>query len=187
MKARCYTLRNNRIAKRDISLKETEQMTPADGSRRITFTLPDAKSGDIFECHIVKLIDLSKAETYDMKMQQDIPVLNIKCKLAAPSWHPNNSIVVNDRTIVKESKTSGPVIFTMNPWSSGPEPTMGLIDMKHNMRRKYHSRVSDIYVYEASDIPAIGSSDAEAIKVRVVLDPKEYETYESGDMKVVVE
>ncbi len=32
----------------------------------------------------------------------------------------------------------------------------------------------------------LGSSDAEAIRVRLVLDPKEYETYESGDKKVVV-
>ncbi len=186
MKARLYMLRDNRISKRDVSFKEAEQTTLADGTRCITFALPDAADGDIFECSFVKLVNLSKAEAYDLPMQREIPVLNIKYSLSAPFWHPNNSIVVNDRTIVKERRTSGPVTFTMNPWNGDVEPTMALIDMKHNVRRKYHSRISDIHIYEAGNIPALGSSDAEAIRVRLVLDPKEYETYESGDKKVVV-
>jgi len=171
IKAVHYALHNNRLVKRKLSTKDIKQILLPDSSRCYSFVIPNAKAGDIFEFKYSKIIELTDADIYDLSLQQDIPVLAIRCDLATIERSPyytvndfNKLIFRTGKYPISERRESG-----MKMYSTTPLAVTRAKDISPILRQSAGIGASDIFIYEATDLPAItNESDGEIAKIRVI-------------------
>jgi len=162
-----YALRNNKLIRHKFSVKELKQTMFSDSSINYSFVIPDTKISDIFEFTYSKIIDLTEADMYDLPLQQDIPVLGIQCDLATP--------IIYYWDAVKDPKK----IFRTGKYPISERRTIGTrmystklltLDIFHKtFNKSANNGSSDIFIYEATNLPAItDESDGEIAKIRVI-------------------
>ncbi len=169
VKAIHYSLHNNSLVKHHYSAKDIKQTDLADKSTRYSFIIPATRAGDVFEFTYSKRIDLSDAESYDLTLQQDIPVLDIRCDLASPR-KDDDIDMLND--FYKSFFRIGKYQISKLT-SAGMKPYTKHVRIYNNGARlsnnKYEVILSDIFTYEATDLPAItDEQDGEIANIRII-------------------
>lgn len=201
LQARHYSVRNSNVTQKKYTHKNTEETVLPNGDRRIDLTISDAKAGDIVEYCYTKVINLTKAETYDLQIQQNIPILNTKYIVyTAEPVYGNRSrftgqyyksiTTMGKYPIVQSQKTDGdihvPYEFIIYPQARA----------KYHYKSDYiegyfekntYDHYSAILTHEADNLPAITSeSDSDIAGIRIVFDPKEHEHFNSFIFETVV-
>lgn len=169
VKATHYSLRNNRLVKHHYSAKDVKQTDLADKSTRYSFIIPATQAGDVFEFTYLKRIDLTDAESYDMTLQQDMPVLNIRCDLASP--RKDDDIFMQNDFYKSFFRIGKYQISKLTSTGMKPYTKHGKIYNNDARLRgnKYDVILSDISIYEATNLPAItDEQDGEIAKIRVI-------------------
>jgi len=165
-----YSLHNNRLVKHKYSAKEIKTTVLPDNSTRYSFSVPATQAGDVLEFTYSKRINLTNDESYDLTIQQDMPILNIRCDLASPR-KDDDIDKLNDfyKTIFREGryKITESASTGMKPYTTHPH---GVYNDDSGLRNnKYEVILSDIFIYEATNLPAItDESDGEIAKIRVI-------------------
>lgn len=201
LQARHYSMRNSNVTQKKYTHKNTEETVLPNGDKRIDLTITNAKAGDIVEYCYTKVINLTKAETYDLQIQQNIPILNTR--YIVYTVEP----VYGDRSrftgqYYKSITTMGkyPIIQNKKAYVDIHVPYEFIIYPQ--VRAKYHyksdyiegyfekntyDRYSAVLTYEAGNLPAITSEpDNDIAQIRIVFDPKEYEQFNSFMFETVV-
>jgi len=175
IKAVHYSIRNNRIIKHKLSTKDIKQILLPDSSRCYSFVIPDAKAGDIFVFTYSKVIELTDADMYDLPLQQDIPVLAVRCDLAVPRHYYWAAVEWATAEDLKKIFRSGkyPInerrAIKTKTYSTRPLALNSAKDISPILRQSAGASESDIFIYEATNLPAItDESDGEIAKIRVI-------------------